>query len=125
MSERKFLELAARMAHRATELRGDTTRPALRIVRKAVSQPYESMDSATRESYVRLITSFRRVYGSFGIDAIIDQALLEKVCIEQLDDQELVDLLGLIDRARECIVEGIGFDEAGLLKARSQPLFLP
>ena len=103
------------MAQRASELRGDTVRPPLRLVQTVAPEP-RRLDPITRESHVRLILSLSRLYQSFGIDVIVNQALLGKSSVDQLPDDELVDLLKAIERARECIADDVSFEEAGLLR---------
>lgn len=65
-----------------------------------------------------MITSLRKFYKPFGMDVIVNQALIGKAGVDQLEDDELVALLRSIDRARECISDGISFEEAGLIRAR-------
>lgn len=84
-------------------------KPALRVVG-------HDMDSVTRESHIRMISSLRKFYKPYGMDLLINQALLGKGALDDLEDDELVALLRNIDRARECISDGISFEEAGLLR---------
>lgn len=76
------------------------------------------MDAVTRESHVRLIMTFRRFYKPYGMDLIVDQALLGKGSLDDLSDDELIALQRTIDRARECIADGISFEDAGLIHAQ-------
>lgn len=109
-------DVAARLAARAAEIRtGNKRKPRLRAVPDQPAECARTMDAVTRESHVRMITSLRRFYRPYGMDLIVNQALIGKGSVDDLDDDDLVALLRSIDRARECIADGIGFDEAGLL----------
>lgn len=119
INDQRINELAARLAKAMGMDEAPPRRPALKLVE--VPQPRgaaRTMDSVSRESHVRLIRSLRRFYRPFGIEVVVDQALLGKGSIESLEDDELVELLATIHRARECISDGISFEDAGLLPAR-------
>jgi hypothetical protein len=94
-------------------------KPDLRLVVQtpAIHRPEPRMDAVTRESHIRLITSLRRFYKPYGMDLIVNQALMGKGSLDDLSDDELVQLQRDIDRARECIADGISFEEAGLLRS--------
>lgn len=79
--------------------------------------PARVMDDVTRESRIRLIRSLSSAYRAFGFRLIIDQALVGKASIEALSDQEIIALHRALDRARECLRDGIDFEEAGLLRS--------
>lgn len=49
---------------------------------------------------------------------LIDQACFGIAGIEQLDDGDLVQLHMDMDRAEQCMLEGISFEDAGLLRSR-------
>ncbi|WP_231110276.1 hypothetical protein [Stenotrophomonas maltophilia] len=49
---------------------------------------------------------------------IIDQAIFGLAGIEQLSDEALVQLHSDLERAQECMREGISFEDAGLLRAQ-------
>src|SRR5688572_25781229 len=65
------------------------------------SPAQRSMDSVTRESHIRMISSLRRFYRPYGMDLIVNQALIGKSSLDGLEDDELASLLRTIDRARE------------------------
>lgn len=46
---------------------------------------------------------------------LIDQACFGLAGIEQLNDQALIDLHRNLERAEDCIRDGVAFDDAGLL----------
>lgn len=86
-----------------------------------VSQPHPlsarpAIDSIVRESHIRMITSLRKYFRPMGMELIVNQALVGKRHLDDLSDDELLDLMHAIDRARECIREGICFEEAGLIR---------
>lgn len=117
INDQRINELAVRLA-RAMGMEEQPMRPALRLVEAPSPKSERVMDSVTRESHIRLIRSLRRFYKAFGIDVVVDHALLGKGGIDDLEDSELVDLLDRIHRARECVSDGISFEDAGLLPGR-------
>lgn len=72
------------------------------------------MDEITRESHLRMIRHFNRMY---RLQVLVDQATFGLAGLEQLDDAGLVQLHADMQRARECIAEGISIEEAGLLRS--------
>lgn len=78
----------------------------------------QTTDSVTRESHIRVVTGLRRYYRAYGMDLIVNQALIGKGSIDDLDDEELTALLHTMDQARECIRDGICFEDAGLLRTQ-------
>lgn len=96
-------------------------KPQLRIVRSGSGEDrLPGMDPIARESHIRMIRSLRRYYAAQGMGLIVDQATLGKGSLDYLSDDEILQLHRDMDRARECISDGIPFDEAGLI--RSAPL---
>lgn len=87
-------------------------RPALRVVRdeapaRAWLQPFE------RDMRYQLV---RDIAGLHGLGWLIRRET-EHVdgIIERLDDADLIELHATMCRAQDCILEGIGFDDAGLM----------
>jgi len=114
ISDRRLRELAVQMAAVMDAVSPPGDRQELPQVRQIAAR--NRMDAVTRESHIRMINSLRRFYKPFGMDVIVNQALVGRGSLESLDDDSLVDLLRDIDRARECISDGIGFEEAGLIR---------
>lgn len=77
--------------------------------------PPRGLDSVTRESHVKMIGHLRRRY---SLQVLVDQAIFGKGSVDRLDDEELIALHKDLERARECMADGISLEEAGLLRAR-------
>lgn len=92
------------------------SRPALRLVHPSPVVD-TGMDPVTRESHLRMIRQLRRAYRQFGFDLLVAQATMGKTGVEALNDDELVGLHRDLDRARECLNDGVTFEEAGLLRS--------
>lgn len=73
------------------------------------------MDAVTRESHIKMIGHLRKRY---GMQVLVDQAIFGRSCLEDLSDDELVDLHRDLERARECLSDGISLEDAGLLRNR-------
>lgn len=112
----RFEELAQRLAARTAALRGESVqeRPALRIV---PPPPDPGMDFILRESHCRMIRHFRRRWGH-PMQLVIDQACFGYTGIEQLPDNELIQLHKDLERAEDCMRDGVSFEDAGLLRSR-------
>lgn len=113
LSEERLKELASRMA-KAMGTETPRPRPHLRLV--TLSTPARQLDDLTRESHCRMIRHLRRRWG-YSMQLIIDQATFGLAGIEQLEDQQLVQLHRDLERAQDCMREGISFEDAGLLQA--------
>lgn len=75
------------------------------------------MDRLTRDSHCKMIRHIRRRWGQ-PMQQLIDQACFGLVGIEQLQDDALITLHRDLERAQECINDGVTFEDAGLLRAR-------
>lgn len=77
----------------------------------------EGIDPVTRLGMVARIRDLSRMYWLQWL--IRQEAPDVGLVLEALDDDRLIDLLDKMERARECRAEGIGFDEAGLVRTPS------
>lgn len=110
----RFEELAQRLAARTQELRGARAPiPSLSIV---PTEPAR-MDYLHRESHCRMIRHIRRRWG-MPMQQIIDHACFGLAGIEQLPDDDLIQLHKDLERAQECMMDGVSFEDAGLLRSR-------
>lgn len=78
--------------------------------------PPSMLDPVTRQSHIRMIRHLRRIY---RLHCLVDQATFGKGDLEDLSDEELVALHRDLNRARECLQDGISFEDAGLLKSQA------
>jgi len=115
LREDQLQELAKRLA-KAMDGGADQrpTSPRLRLVTKHVPQ---GMDSITRDSHYRMIRHYRHHWGP-SMQLLIDQACFGLPGIEELSDDQLVSLHQDLERALDCIRDGVTFEDAGLLRAR-------
>lgn len=88
--------------------------PRLKLVPPAAPR---GMDSITRDSHYRMIRHFRRHWGP-SMQMLIDQACFGLTGIEDLGDDTLIALHRDMERAMECIRDGVTFEDAGLLRTR-------
>lgn len=79
-----------------------------------VAAPLE-LDRITRESHLRIIRHLRRRY---RLGLLVDQATFGKAGLNDLDDAAVVALHRQLDRARECLEDGVSFEEAGLIRSQ-------
>lgn len=84
-------------------------RPHLRLVEKPAPSRF---DSITRDSCLKRIRFLRDAY---RLQWLVDQATFNLPGVDSLSDDQLAALLADLERARECIAEGISFDDAGLV----------
>ncbi|KAB7769434.1 hypothetical protein CKY51_07005 [Xanthomonas maliensis] len=64
-----------------------------------------------------MIRHYRRRWG-MAMQEIIDQACFGYTGIEALPDETLVQLHKDMERAQECMRDGVSFEDAGLLRSR-------
>lgn len=89
--------------------RGQPTRPLLRVVPKPKPTLF---DSITRESIFRRVRFLRDRY---QLQFLIDQATFNLPNMDCLEDAQLSQLLKDMEAARECIADGIPFEDRGLI----------
>jgi len=73
-----------------------------------------ALDSVSRDAIHRRVRDLERMY---RLTWLINQEAFHVPGIECLEDDELSALLSTMERARECIVEGVPFDDAGLVRS--------
>lgn len=90
-------------------------KPQLVVVKPPPKAESLVLDSVTKESHIRMIGHLRKRY---GLQVLVDQAIFGKGSIDRLSDEELVALHRDLERARDCMADGITLEDAGLLRSR-------
>lgn len=57
-----------------------------------------------------------KAFRPYGLQLLVDQATIGKCGVDDLDDDALIDLHRNLERALECIQDGVTFEEAGLIR---------
>jgi hypothetical protein len=99
--------------------RVSTAKPAARRYR-VISPPAPTrFDQITRDCCLRRIRYLSRAY---QLQWLVDQETFNHPGVESLDDDDLAELLSDMERARECVSEGVAFCEAGLVRDHTDRL---
>lgn len=114
MDDKGRLEALARMI--AREIERAPARPDLRLVKpvNASLGSHSQLSAAGRKVTCDRIRDLANLY---RLDWLVRQET--ESCfgsLEQLHDADLIKLRATIERARECFIEGIAFDEVGLVR---------
>lgn len=115
ISEERLKELAGEMAA-AMGMPQRRPRAAPVLVRRGVAVPFQrsGLDPETRDVIYRRIRDLSKMYWLAWL--VRQETPHVRGVMECLTDDELLRLKEKMERARECRVEGIGFDEAGLVR---------
>jgi len=110
----RMKELALRLAARADELRAATPHGITARIQNRTKKVSAGLDPISRDALFGAIRDLSRLY---SLQWLVRQELHAAGCIlECLSDEDLVGLQEKLHRARECILEGISFDDAGLIR---------
>lgn len=99
----------------AAEIEKTPRRPKLRLVgRDDLTDKPPGLDPQTRDVIYRRIRDLSRMYWLAWL--VRQETATTGGVIECLEDEDLTALLEKMERARECRVEGVSFDDAGLVR---------
>jgi hypothetical protein len=74
------------------------------------------IDHVTRDCIYRRVRDLARLYSLGWL--LLQETMHVQAIMEQLPDEELLDLLARMEQARECLIDGVSFDDAGLVRQR-------
>lgn len=100
----------------AEKVKRKPAKPKLRVVTTAKPSIY---DSITRDSVLQRIRYLSKAY---CLQWLIEQATFNRANVDCLEDHELGALLRDMERARECLVDGVSFDDAGLVRSTADDI---
>lgn len=101
MKEERLDQLARMMLARVNQLAKQRPDP-----------PAIKIDAVTRSA---ITTRIRYLARAYDLEWLSEQATFCRARLSALDDAELVALLETMERARECRIDGIAFDDANLV----------
>lgn len=96
----------------AKEISGAPARPKLRLVTADDFEAPKS-DPVTRDCRLQRVRWLSKTY---QLKWLVGQHTFGRSGIDCLEDGELADLHSEMERARECIVEGIPLEDVGLIR---------
>jgi len=88
--------------------------PKFEVVAADTLVPEQAMEPFSREAHIRII---KHHCSHYGLQILVDQACIGYSGLNGLPDDALLQLHKDIDRARECIADGISLEDAGLIRA--------
>lgn len=88
-------------------------RPRLRLVEATAAPSPAEDDAVTRDCRLRRIRWLKKIR---ELDWLIDQHCFGRLGPECLDHDELIALHNEMERAHECIAEGISLEDVGLIR---------
>jgi hypothetical protein len=100
----------------ASRVKGASQKPILRVVPDPKPRIFDSITRAACLKRIRFLRSCYRLHW------LVDQSTFGTPGLDSLADEELGALLTEMERARECISEGIPFEDADLLKNTADDL---
>lgn len=106
LSDEEVKELGRLLAARRGE--GRSERPKLRLI---VPPTPTLLDHLARDAHLRRIAQLRK---AFRLDWLVEQATFSVASVSCLEDCDLIRLLDDMERARECMADGVSFDDAEL-----------
>lgn len=103
----------------AAEIRGAKPRPSIRLVRREDLFPDmpAGLDPQTKDVIYRRIRDLAKMYSLAWL--VRQETEHVRGIIECLEDRELLALREKMEKARECRVDGIAFDDADLVRTQA------
>ena len=114
MSEHEVSQLVA-ILERKLGTQFPAPKPGLSVVKEAAPQR-RCFDSITRASHIDRIRYLSRGY---GLSWLVEQATFDRPGLDCLEDDELIQLHRDMDKALDCIRDGVAFEDADLVRRLS------
>lgn len=108
--DEKMIALANMIAARLKQL--PPAKPALKLVVPESARPPSLLTDEARAAHLRRI---QFVAGRYGIWWLVDQEL-DGVSVDDLADEHLVRVRLVMEKALKCILEGVSFEDAELVR---------